>query len=243
MNAIRRTVPSLFTGASLCLGLVSLLASHLLYLELAAWAIVWCALLDIADGVAARILKAESRFGAEFDSLADLVAFGIAPAGLAWAAREQTLGVPMSMSADAAYLAACAFFVLTSAVRLARFNADTSRPATTWFEGLPTTLTGGIVATAILTASRQGLAFGGAFVAVTAGLLVVLGVAMVSRLRFPKIRARSSRVMNALQLAIIATVYACGILRLAPEYLLAVAAGFALTGIAAGLIAKDPSRT
>jgi len=64
---------------SLLLGLGSVVTSQLGDLELAGWMIVWCGLLDTMDGVAARLLKATSTFGAEFDSMADLIAFGVAP--------------------------------------------------------------------------------------------------------------------------------------------------------------------
>ena len=62
---------------SLLLGVGSIVTSQLGNLELAGWMIVWCGLLDVLDGLAARLLKATSEFGAEFDSMADLVAFGV----------------------------------------------------------------------------------------------------------------------------------------------------------------------
>ena len=61
------------------LGIGSIATSQTGNLELAGWMIVWCGLLDVCDGLAARLLKATSPFGAEFDSMADLVAFGVAP--------------------------------------------------------------------------------------------------------------------------------------------------------------------
>ena len=82
-NVLRYTIPNSFTAASLLLGIASIVTTQLggrEYLELAGWMIVWCGLLDTMDGVAARVLKATSSFGAEFDSMADLVAFGVAPA-------------------------------------------------------------------------------------------------------------------------------------------------------------------
>ncbi len=80
MSILRYTVPNSFTALSLLLGVASIVTTQLGDLELAAWIIVWCGLLDVLDGVSARLLKATSNFGAEFDSMADLVAFGVAPA-------------------------------------------------------------------------------------------------------------------------------------------------------------------
>ena len=82
MNRLRYTVPNGFTSLSLLLGIASIVTSQIGELELAAWIIVWCGLLDVLDGLSARLLKATSDFGAEFDSMADLVSFGVAPAVL-----------------------------------------------------------------------------------------------------------------------------------------------------------------
>ena len=95
-NVLRYTIPNSFTALSLLLGIASIVTTQLGgrdYLELAAWMIVWCGLLDTVDGVAARVLKATSSFGAEFDSMADLVAFGVAPAILVLNAGVQIGGV------------------------------------------------------------------------------------------------------------------------------------------------------
>ena len=94
MNTVLRyTIPNGFTAFSLLLGITSIVTTQLGDLELAAWMIVWCGLLDTMDGVAARILKATSSFGAEFDSMADLVAFGVAPAILVLHAGMQMAGI------------------------------------------------------------------------------------------------------------------------------------------------------
>lgn len=90
---LRYTIPNSFTALSLLLGIWSIVTGFLGDLELAAWMIVWCGLLDVLDGLAARLLKATSPFGAEFDSMADLVAFGVAPGMLVLQAGMQLGGV------------------------------------------------------------------------------------------------------------------------------------------------------
>ena len=90
---LRYTVPNGFTSLSLLLGVASIVTTQLGDLETAAWIIVWCGLLDVMDGVSARLLKATSDFGAEFDSMADLVSFGVAPAVLMLNAGLQIGGI------------------------------------------------------------------------------------------------------------------------------------------------------
>ncbi|MGZ5851488.1 MAG: CDP-alcohol phosphatidyltransferase family protein, partial [Hyphomicrobium sp.] len=79
---VRMLVPNFFTLLALCAGLTSIRMGIEERYELALGAIVFAALLDGIDGRVARLLKASSRFGAELDSLADFVNFGVAPAFL-----------------------------------------------------------------------------------------------------------------------------------------------------------------
>ena len=97
MDKIRFLIPNMFTALSLLLGLAAIFImtagvvrpsltlamiseSRSLVLT-GAWLILWCVLLDKLDGFAAKALNSTSEFGAQFDSMADLVSFGIAPAG------------------------------------------------------------------------------------------------------------------------------------------------------------------
>ena len=137
MIKLRYTIPNSFTAMSLLLGVGSIVTSQLGDLELAGWMIVWCGLLDVLDGLAARLLKATSDFGAEFDSMADLVAFGVAPGVLVLNAGMEVGGVKMESGAFWVLLVSVAVFVLAGAMRLARFNLNTGKPATGWFAGLP----------------------------------------------------------------------------------------------------------
>ena len=122
MIRLRYTIPNSVTALSLLLGVSSIVTTQLGDLTLAAWIIVWCGLLDVLDGVAARMLKATSNFGAEFDSMADLVAFGVAPAVLVLNAGLQIGGVEYDSGQFWLLLIAVAVFVLAGAMRLARFN-------------------------------------------------------------------------------------------------------------------------
>ena len=132
---VRMLVPNFFTLLALCAGLTSIRMGIEGRYELALGAIVFAALLDGIDGRVARLLKASSRFGAELDSLADFVNFGVAPAFLIfnWGLGDlKSLGWICVM-----------IFALASALRLARFNVaateeDRPRWQAAYFIGMPT---------------------------------------------------------------------------------------------------------
>ena len=131
---VRRLVPNLITLLALCAGLTAIRLAVEDKLEWAVAAIVFAALLDGIDGRVARMLKGTSRFGAELDSLADFVNFGVAPALMLyfWGLRE--LG-------NLGWIAGLVFAISTG-LRLARFNVmvdDPNKPAwaAQFFMGVP----------------------------------------------------------------------------------------------------------
>ena len=131
---VRMLVPNFFTLLALRAGLTSIRMGIEERFELALGAIVFAALLDGIDGRVARLLKASSRFGAELDSLADFVNFGVAPAFLIF---NWGLGSLKSLGWIVVMI-----FALASALRLARFNVaiDDERPKwqAAYFIGMPT---------------------------------------------------------------------------------------------------------
>ena len=131
---VRTLVPNLITLLALCAGLTAIRLSAEGRLEWAVAAIVFAAALDGIDGRVARLLKGTSRFGAELDSLADFVNFGVAPALMLYFWDLQELGHLGWIGAMV--LAICA------GLRLARFNVmaeDPNRPpwAANFFVGIP----------------------------------------------------------------------------------------------------------
>jgi CDP-diacylglycerol---serine O-phosphatidyltransferase len=131
---IRVLVPNIFTLVGLCAGLTAIRMGIEHRWDLAVAALVFAAFLDGIDGHIARLLKASSRFGAELDSLADFVNFGVAPAIIMfnWALEDlRSLG-----------WIAVLVFAVCSALRLARFNVSLDRtdlPAwkSAYFVGVP----------------------------------------------------------------------------------------------------------
>lgn len=241
MSFLRYTVPNSFTALSLLLGVASIVTTQLGDLELAAWLIVWCGLLDVMDGVSARLLKATSNFGAEFDSMADLVAFGVAPAVLMLNAGLQLGGVEYDSGQFWVLMVAVAVFVLAGAMRLARFNLVTDQPSTGWFTGVPITAAGGaIVSSTVLVLIRHpDIAASLPLRLYMPVLMFVLALLMISRLRFPKAKVRKSKLMNGFQVVTIAGIYYCGVTRSFPEYLFGMAIFLLISGIIAGRITRD----
>jgi CDP-diacylglycerol--serine O-phosphatidyltransferase len=130
----RVLIPNIFTLLGLCAGLTAIRMAIEHRWDLAVAALVFAAFLDGIDGRIARLLKAQSRFGAELDSLADFVNFGVAPAIIIfnWALDDlHSLG-----------WIAVLVFTVCSALRLARFNVSldaTDTPAwkSSYFVGVP----------------------------------------------------------------------------------------------------------
>ncbi len=241
MGKLRYTIPNSFTALSLLLGLGSIVTSQVGDLEFAAWLIVWCGLLDTMDGLAARLLKATSNFGAEFDSMADLVSFGVAPAVLVLNAGLQIAEVEVESGQFWVLLVACGVFVLAGAMRLARFNIATDKPRTGWFTGIPITAAGGgLISSMVLVLIRyEDVSSVLPLHLYLPVLMFVLAIMMVSRLRFPKAVVRKSMIINVFQFVNIAAIFVCGIFRMYPEYLFSIGVFLLVAGVIAGRITRD----
>ncbi|MFM7083696.1 MAG: CDP-diacylglycerol--serine O-phosphatidyltransferase [Hyphomicrobium sp.] len=131
---VRMLIPNFFTLLGLCAGLTSIRMSIEGRWDIALASIVFAAMLDGIDGRVARLLKASSRFGAELDSLADFVNFGVAPSILlfTWGLNDfKGIGWICAL-----------IFALASALRLARFNVSIEEDKPKWqsnfFIGMPT---------------------------------------------------------------------------------------------------------
>ena len=240
MIKLRYTIPNSFTAMSLLLGVGSIVTGQLGELELAGWMIVWCGLLDVLDGLAARLLKATSDFGAEFDSMADLVAFGVAPGMLVLQAGMEIGGVKLDTGAFWVLLVSVAVFVLAGAMRLARFNLATDKPRSGWFAGLPITAAGGgLVSTGVILLIRYDeIAAAMPLHAYLPIIMFVLALGMISSIRFPKIVRRKNNFINGFQLFNVVASYYCGITRSYPEFLFFMGLFLLISGIIAGRITK-----
>src|SRR5262249_30198221 len=131
---VRMLVPNVITLLAICAGLTAIRLSTEGRMDIAVYAIVFAAVLDGIDGRVARMIKGQSKFGAELDSLADFVNFGVAPGLMLyfWQLHELKNG---------GWIAAMVF-AISGGLRLARFNAtmdDPNKPpfASNYFTGVP----------------------------------------------------------------------------------------------------------
>jgi CDP-diacylglycerol--serine O-phosphatidyltransferase len=131
---VRLLVPNVITLLAICAGLTAIRLSTEGHMQLAVAAIVFAAILDGIDGRVARMIKGQSKFGAELDSLADFVNFGVAPGLILYFWQLHELG-------NGGWIAAMVF-AISGGLRLARFNAtmdDPNKPAfaANYFTGVP----------------------------------------------------------------------------------------------------------
>ncbi len=168
-------LPNLFTTAALFSGFYAMIAAVQGKFEAAAIAIFAAMILDGLDGRVARLTNTQSDFGAEYDSLSDMVAFGVAPALVAYEWALNGLG-------KVGWLAAF-IFTTTAALRLARFNTMIGIADKRFFQGLPSPSAAAIVAAGVWIGADQGIP--GSNVSWLAAFLTALaGLLMVSNFRY-----------------------------------------------------------
>lgn len=185
-------LPNLFTSASLFSGFYAIVAAMEGRFEAAAVAVMISALLDGLDGRIARLTNSASQFGVEYDSLADVIAFGVAPGILAfqWALRPfGRLG----------WLAAF-MFVICGALRLARFNVQKSHEDVSHFKGLPIPAAAFFIAAMVLFVEswESSLDMRSAMIIVIIYILSFLMVSTLHYASFKKFDIRNRKPFNLL---------------------------------------------
>ncbi len=192
---MRYIFPNFFTALSAFLGVISVIASIRGDFDKAAWLIFISLILDGIDGRVARLTNATSKFGVEFDSLADLVAFGVAPAILLYQTVGHHYGKFGSLVA--------ALFVVFGAIRLARFNvmAPSSEPSV--FIGVPIPTAAIFVAGWVMLYLKYRFSF---LPPLLLGSALAVALLMVSNIRYPsfkKIDFKKHQVLKILILMVI----------------------------------------
>jgi CDP-diacylglycerol---serine O-phosphatidyltransferase len=175
-------LPNLFTTANLFCGFYSAIAAMKGMFELAAWTILIAVVLDSLDGRIARMTHTTSKFGGEYDSLCDLVTFGVAPAILVYNWSSMSYG---KWGWLAAFL-----FVVCGALRLARFNVQVGVIDSRVFNGLPIPGGAAVVATGVLLFYYLGGE--GRF----PSLLIMVGVAAIALFMVSSIKYYSFKDLN-----------------------------------------------
>jgi CDP-diacylglycerol--serine O-phosphatidyltransferase len=229
-------LPNLFTTGGLFSGFFAIIAASQGRFEAACVAIFIAAVLDGVDGRVARMTNTQSEFGVQYDSLADLISFGMAPALVMyyWALSAFKLDGPTlgKIGWLAAFLyAACA------ALRLARFNSQVAQVDKRWFIGLASPAAAGLMASFVWTCHDLGLRGPDLRIAALA-VTVAAALLMVSRLRYTSFKGsakgpRAERVPFFMILVALAVLIA--LVLDPPKVLLAAATLYALSGPATWL--------
>ncbi len=168
-------LPNLFTTAALFAGFYAITAAFNQRFEVAAIAIFAAMILDGMDGRIARMTNTQSAFGAEYDSMADMISFGAAPALAIYVWSLSSLG---KLGWIAAFVH-CA----GAALRLARFNTQLGTADKRFFQGLPSPSAAAILAGFIWLCSDQGWS-GRGVASIAMGLAIATGLLMVSNFRY-----------------------------------------------------------
>ncbi|MFN8789869.1 MAG: CDP-diacylglycerol--serine O-phosphatidyltransferase [Bdellovibrionales bacterium] len=141
-------LPNLMTTCNLFAGFFSVIQALRGNFLWAAYAIVIAAIFDQLDGRLARLTRSTSKFGAEYDSICDVVSFGMAPALLLFLWALEPFG--------RVGWVACFLYVACGALRLARFNVQAGVVEKAYFQGLPIPMAAGIVASSVLAFTDLG---------------------------------------------------------------------------------------
>lgn len=180
--------PSALTTGNLFLGFLSIVSSYNGQFLIAAWCIIIGGFMDLLDGKVARLSDSDSKFGAELDSLADLVTFGVAPIILLYGPVLQQYG---KLGMLIGFL-----FIMCGAFRLARFNIQPPRKEKGNFTGLPIPAGAGLIASFILFTNEVYGEPGFQMSMIILALIVLASVLMISSVEyasFPRLSWRTPR--------------------------------------------------
>lgn len=214
-------LPNLFTAASAFLGIISVIASLHGNYQGALVYIILSLICDGLDGRVARLTKTTSKFGVEFDSLADLVAFGVAPAVFFYASIGVGFGKLGSLIT--------AFFVVFGAIRLARFNVTAQTNESSIFIGLP--IPTAAIVSAIWTYAYLSYDFLKSYAIVFLILQGVLGLLMVSNIRYPSFKKLDLSRPNVLKVLVFLIIIFSFLYLYPLESLVILASSYVLYGI------------
>lgn len=190
-------LPSLFTSANAFCGFLSIILSFEGRYREAAIFILIAILADSLDGKIARLTKTISKFGVEFDSLADLTSFGIAPAILAY---RSMVSIGATSLNEPGWIIAFLFFIC-GALRLARFNIQPQEKGEGDFSGLPVPAAAGVIASSLLLGIKHytGLITHNFIIMI---MMMVLSYLMVSTVPYPSFKKVNLRQKKALSFTI-----------------------------------------
>ncbi len=212
-------LPNLFTALSVFFGMMSIIASSQGKFEKAFIYIILSFIADGLDGRVARMTNTSSKFGMEFDSLADIVAFGVAPAMMLFFSVGYVYGKFGAL--------ATGLFVVFGAIRLARFNVTTAQNDPTVFIGLPIPTAAAVLASVLMLNLEINHSLD---LTILIGSFI-LAILMVSNVRFPSFKKVDLHQNAKLKVLIIIIILA-SLLYLYPIWTLAISlSGYIIYGV------------
>jgi CDP-diacylglycerol--serine O-phosphatidyltransferase len=231
-----RHIPNFITSLNLAAGFIAIIFAVNGELLTASWLIMAAIIFDFLDGFSARLLNAYSEVGKELDSLSDVVSFGVAPGIIIYQLLDNSLSlfgpsiVNSNGSAALAILLIPSIMPVCAALRLAKFNTDTSQ--TTSFKGLPTPANAIAVISFVIAEHYSGLSIFSSItnsVLLLSALTVILSLLMVSRipllsLKLSNIKLRGNEgiyILAALVLASFAIFGISAVTLIIPVYIIA----------------------
>jgi len=216
-------IPNLLTTGNLFSGLASLIFVFHADFQAAAVAILVAIIFDILDGSSARLMKSTSQFGLQYDSLGDLISFGVAPAFVVyvWA-----LQIPPMLGAAVMFA-----YVACGALRLARYNVSASLNEGKPFTGLPIPGAAGLIATLVIF-DHNVLALGETIRPIV-GIILSLGLAflMVSTVKYRSVKELKFQERHHFNYLVYAILILMAVLAYPPFMLFVVFALYALSGV------------
>lgn len=230
-------IPNLLTTGNLFSGLASILFVFKGDFQAAAIAIFVAIIFDTLDGTSARLMNGTSQFGVQYDSLSDLISFGVAPGLLiyVWALNIPELGGLSKMVGPAVMFA----FVACGALRLARFNVSTSSGDEKAFTGLPIPGAAGVIAALVIFGEHSETVLGyqltpfdetsRATIGIVVGLLMAF--LMVSTIKYPSIKGLKFQESHHFNYLVYAVLIFIPVIVIHQLMLLVLFGGYALSGI------------
>jgi CDP-diacylglycerol--serine O-phosphatidyltransferase len=207
---MRRAVvllPNGFTLGNLFFGVFAVVSASRGDFIWAGWCVVLSGVMDVLDGRVARMTRTGSRFGVELDSLVDAVSFGVAPALIMYFAV---------LNRDGWAWLFCFFYVACAVMRLARFNIEQGGHAKTHFHGLPSPAAGMTLATyywfSQTTLYTQSIMSSLPWHTVLPGVMLVLGLLMISHVIYPAPPTVSFRSVKSIAVSVLILAIVIGVL-------------------------------
>lgn len=234
-------LPNLFTTGALFAGYYSIIAGINGKFEIAAITVFIAALLDGLDGRVARLTNTESEFGEQYDSLSDLISFGLAPSLLMYNWSLHSLAQIHPIMGKIGWLVAF-IYAVCGALRLARFNVHIGTIDKNYFEGLPSPAAAALVCSFVWVAVDHGFT-GESLQYIVLGLTLIAGLLMVSKFNYYSFKTLPFKeTVPFVWILLLVMIFV--LLTLAPaKVLLVVFSSYAASGIVLSILNMKKNRT